>query len=288
LAPVTRPNVSVVMPFAGDAAAARAAVAALSALVAGPGDELILADNSGGVEAAAPVRVVRAAGERSPSHARNTGAAVATRDWILFLDADTVAPPDLIDRFFAAVSIAHDVGAVAGEVVPALPPPGASLAERYAAARNFLGQQAHLSHPYLPRAVAANLLVRRAAFEELDGFVEGVRAAEDTDFCWRLQRAGWRLELRDGATVQHRYRATLRELRSQWRGYAAGRAWLARRYPDFHPEPAVMRALGRRRGAPRLYCTVQSSPGRGPLPFLAVDVLLAIDELVGFRMSNEI
>src|SRR5690348_10341866 len=104
------------MPFAGDAAAARAAVASLSALGAGPGDELILADNSGGVDAAVAVRVVRAAGEGSPSHARNTGATAATRDWVLFLDADTVAPPDLIDRFFAAAPIADDVGAVAGEV----------------------------------------------------------------------------------------------------------------------------------------------------------------------------
>ena len=49
-------------------------------------------------------------------------------------------------------------------------------------------------------------------------FYEGVRAGEDTDFSWRIQAAGWRLELRSEASVEHRYRTTLKDLRSQWRG----------------------------------------------------------------------
>ena len=144
--------------------------------------------------------MVRATGEQSPSHARNAGAERARRDWILFLDADCRAPADLLDRFFAQ-PIADDVGAVAGAVVPAAGsgsgPHG--LAVRYGAAKSFLDQDAHLAHPFMPRAVAANLLVRREAFEAVGGFYEGVRAAEDTDFSWRLQRAGWRLEGRPAA-----------------------------------------------------------------------------------------
>jgi hypothetical protein len=159
-----------------------------------------------------------------------------------------------------------------------------TLAERYGASRNFLGQQAHLSHPYRPRAVAANLLVRRVAFEQLGGFVEGVRAGEDTDFSWRLQDASWQLEPRP-ARVAHRYRATISELRRQWRGYAAGRAWLATRYPGFEPEPALARALRGRRsggggaGGPR-------PSVRDRLLFAALDVVLGIEELIGLRSSN--
>jgi GT2 family glycosyltransferase len=278
---MSRPAVSVVMPFSGDAAAAAVAVASLRSLDVTEGDELILSDNSGVAGAAGGVVVVDAAGERSPAHARNAGAARASREWILFLDADCVPEPGLIDAYFAS-PVDRGVGALAGEVVPAA---GAStLAERYAAARNFLGQQAHLAHPYLPRAVAANLLVRRAAFEQLGGFAEGVRAGEDTDFSWRLQEAGWLLEPR-AARVEHRYRATVSELRRQWRGYAAGRAWLATRYPEFKPQPALARALcghGRRSGGgggTRL-------PIRDRLLFAALDLVLAIDELVGLRMSN--
>jgi glycosyltransferase involved in cell wall biosynthesis len=280
---MNRPPVSVVMPFAGDAAAAATAIASLRSLAVRDGDEVILSDNSGGVGPADGVTVVAAAGEHSPSHARNVGAAHATRDWILFLDADCLPHPLLIDAYFGEPVDEH-VGALAGEVVPALG--GRMLAERYGAARNFLGQQAHLTHPYRPRAVAANLLVRRAAFEQLDGFVEGVRAGEDTDFSWRLQDAGWTLEPRP-APVQHRYRATIGQLRRQWRGYAAGRAWLARRYPGFTPEPALARVLRRRGRRAAVAPPPVDVSGRDRLLFAALDLVLAFDELAGLRMSND-
>ena len=175
---------------------------------------------------------------------------------------------------------------------------GDTLVSRYGSARSFLSQQAHLNHPYRPRAVAANLLVRRAAFEQVGGFYEGVRAAEDTDFSWRLQQAGWKLELRRGAVVEHRYRATLGELRRQWRGYAAGRAWLARRYDGFEPQPAVRRALGRglARTRPPSASGVSAVVPRGAPAvsagrlergrYLALDALLSADELAGLVLSN--
>jgi GT2 family glycosyltransferase len=306
------------MPFAGDSAAAGAALSALQRLTTRRGDELILADNAGTATGstatqphpgAATVRVVRAAGEPSPAHARNAGAAAATNDWILFIDADCEAPPDLIDAFFTE-PIPHDVGALAGEVLPAAA--GDSTAARDAASRSFLGQSAHLAHPFRPRAAAANLLVRRRAFEQIHGFYEGLRAAEDTDFCWRLQASGWRLGLRPHAAVRHRYRATLRELRRQWRGYAAGRAWLARRYDGFTPEPALTRAA--RRVLPQLIArpgagthhrrppagataaaqapdasapaAVRSQPAHVRAQFFAIDALLAAEELAGLALSN--
>ncbi len=81
--PVSRPEVSVVMPFAGSAAEAGEALRALCARSRpGPGDELILVDNSGTVgrgEGGAPVTVVQPSAERSPAHARNVGAAHAAR-----------------------------------------------------------------------------------------------------------------------------------------------------------------------------------------------------------------
>jgi hypothetical protein len=147
----------------------------------------------------------------------------------------------------------------------------------------------------MPRAAAANLLVRRDAFEAIGGFYEGVRAAEDTDFSWRLQRAGWRLEARRGAVVEHRYRTTVRALRRQWRGYAAGRAWLGRRYEGFTPEPALQRAAGRvlrRHAAPppaALGSATHLPPRRGRLErgrFLALDAVLGVEELAGFALSN--
>jgi hypothetical protein len=293
---VSRVGVSVVMPFAGSAADGAQALAALTELQTGPADELILADNSDLGLRSHGVHVVPVTGERSPSHARNVGAEQAGRDWILFLDADCRAVPDILERYFER-PIADRVGALAGEVAPA--PGASSFAARYGAARSFLGQGAHLGHPFLPRAVAANLLVRREAFAAVGGFYEGVRAAEDTDFSWRLQRAGWELAARPEARVEHRYRATLDGLRRQWRGYAAGRAWLARRYEDFHPEPALTRAairtVARVRGHPQPALPRPQSAGAPPgLPpgrlerggFVALDAVLGVEELAGFLLSN--
>ncbi len=286
---MSRPDVSVVMPFAGDATQAQAALDALRSLRTSAGDELILADNAGLAPVSDLVNVISASGEPSPAHARNAGAGAATKDWILFLDADCLPPAGLLDAYFSS-AIDEDVGAVVGEVHAA---PGAgTLTERYGAARGFLGQRAHLEHPFAPRAAAANLLVRRSAFEQLGGFFEGVRAAEDTDFSWRLQRAGWRLELRPEAWVEHRYRTTLSQLRSQWRGYAAGRAWLARRYDGFLPRPAVARAVERARArvtgapaSPRGAPPAEAGPARRG-SFMALDVLLSLEELVGLSLSN--
>jgi hypothetical protein len=274
------------MPFAGDREQATAAAAALAQLQTASGDELLLVDNAGTAVAVSGVTVIAARGERSPAHARNAGARASTGEWILFLDADCRPPRGLIDAYFAQ-PIADRVGALAGEVVGVADP--ASLAARYGATRGFLSQRRHLAHPYLPRAVAANLLVRRAAFEQVGGFYEGLRAAEDTDFTWRLQQAGWLLEIRPAASVEHRYRTSLRELRRQWRGYAAGRAWLARRYDGFVPELPVARALGRARHPRKRSEATAALHSRSRLErggYLAIDALLGLEELTGLALSN--
>ncbi len=308
---MNRPTVSVVMPFAGDLAAAQAAVATLVALETQPGDELILSDNSDVVRDASGVTVVSATAERSPAHARNAGAEQAQGEWILFLDVDCRAPGTLLGEYFAE-PIADDIGALAGEVRPTLD--GQTLVQRYGAARGFLNQRAHLQHAFKPRAAAANLMVRRSAFEQVGGFLEGLRAAEDTDLSWRLQEAGWRLELRPEAWVEHRYRTTLSDLRRQWRGYAAGRAWLARRYEGFEPRSGLRRAAQRLSGRgprrdlqphlPRVRPPAPHDPAElssadsAPQPStpgpsrveracrVALDGVLGFEELAGLALSN--
>ncbi len=284
---MSRPPVSVVMPFAGSVADAERALDALAALRVAPGDELILADNSGVARARGGVHVVVAATERSPSHARNVGAEHAHGEWLLFLDADPRADPELIDQYFAQ-PIDEQVGALAGEVVALS---GATtLAARYGAARQFLGQDAHLAHPYLPRAVAANLLVRRSAFEQIGGFYEGVRAAEDTDFSWRLQRAGWRLEARPLARVEHGIgpRVGAAPAVARLRGGAGVAVAPLRGLRARAGVAAGPRGPGAARTAPRRRAAPAGAPvsARERARFLALDAVLGVEELAGFALSN--
>ena len=295
---MSRPPVSVVVPFAGPSAAADAVIGMLGVLDTQPGDELIIADNSGTVPPDPNgVTVVRAQREASASHARNTGAAAAGNAWMLFLDADVIAPRDLLDSFFEH-DIDDRVGAVTGDIAGI--PDTRTLAARYGTARNFLGQRSHVNNPVRPRASSANLLVRRAAFERVDGYTEGIWAGEDTDFTWRLQAAGWTLAFNEHAVVQHAYRETLRELGRQWRGYAAGARWLSERYPDFKPDPGLNRGarilLARLRigRGVEVRADGRSSESSAALSrwdriqFLFVQCYLGVEEQIGLRMSNAV
>ena len=305
---MNRPAVSVVVPFAGTREQAAAVLRMLDGLHTRPDDELILADNSGtagasgavagAADAGGRVKVVRAAGEASASRARNAGAAAAGNDWLLFLDSDVIAPAGLLDSFFALGPIPERAGAVTGDIAGI--PDTRTLASRYGTARNFLGQRSHVNNPYRPRASSANLLVRRAAFDEIGGYTEGIWAAEDTDFTWRLQDVGWTLEFNERAVVQHAYRRTLRELGRQWRGYAAGARWLAERYPDFKPDPGLnrgVRLILKRFGigpGVEFRADGRSTASSAGLTrteraqFLFVQCYLAIEEQIGLRMSNAV
>ena len=236
LTPSMRSGVSVVVPFRGDRAAADRLVAALGCLDLVAGDEVVIADNSAsgvlsGVEMPG-ARVVAAARERSSYHARNVGAAAATCDWFLFLDADCTPQPGLLAAYFAQ-PIAEDCGALAGQILG--DPDQPSFAARYARSRKIFDHADGLIQADGGGAAAGNLMVRRAAFERIGGFTEGIRSGGDLDLCRRLRADGWRLGFRPAALVHHRHRETLPSLLGALTRYGAGAAWLNRRYPGSSP-----------------------------------------------------
>lgn len=239
----SRPPVSVVVPFFGSAVDGRATLSALAGIRLRAGDEVIVADNTpaGVLAKAAPAaaRVVPATQERSSYYARNVGAELARNEWLLFIDADCHPDPGLLDAYFSDPPAA-DCGAVAGEVVAL----GGDALSRWADSRGILSAKTGLAHPYRPAAVTANLLVRREAWANLGGFLEGIRSGGDSELCWRLQGAGWKLAYQPRAVVGHTHRSSVGALASQSMRYGAGVAWLDRRYPGSMQRGAI-RGLAR-------------------------------------------
>jgi GT2 family glycosyltransferase len=282
--PVHRPPVSVIVPFHGDERAASQTMQALRGLALRPDDELLVADNTAdGVLAARHPEGFRTRVTRQPYGARNEAAARATGEWLLFTDADCRPRADLLDAYFEPPP-GDRVGALAGEIVAASAPDRRpTLAERYAADRRLLSSELFLAHPYKPMGVTANLLVRRAAFDAIGGFAEGIRSGGDADLCWRLQDAGWRIEHRPHAIVGHEHRATVRALLRQSARTAAGTRWLEQRHPGFHATGG-----GGRRAARALAGTVvwpvRGRPERGA--FKAIELLVIATEHAGRLAGN--
>ena len=232
----SRPSVDVVVPFRGTDAELARLLAALEDLRLGPLDTLSVVDNRPGENSpeASPPHVLRAPRRQSSYHARNRGAARGSAEWLLFIDADVAAPADLLDRYFAAGPPDDDVAVLAGAIHDRDAPRGARrpAAARYAFLR---GSMAHTNTRARlgPFAKTANAAVRRVAFETIGGFRDDVRSGGDVDLCYRLVAAGWRLEFRSAAAVEHRGRERVIDLVRQQARHGSGTAWLDLEHPGF-------------------------------------------------------
>lgn len=132
-----------VIPFRGDPDELARLRERLDILRLGPGDSLTVVDNTPGSRTAgAPEGApVLPAGERAtPAHARNRGAQRGSAEWIVFPDADTLPPPDLLDRYFDPPP-GERTALLGGAVVDEAERPGGGIAARYAALRAVSSQE---------------------------------------------------------------------------------------------------------------------------------------------------
>ncbi len=275
------------MPFLGDHQEAAVALTALSLIKHRPDDEIVVADNSPELVMCDVARrfneitAIPANEQQSAYYARNVAAAAARNPWLLFTDADCVPEPDILDRYFAEA--VHDSdGAIAGEVIG--DPTQHPTIARYQRDRGYL-QQGRYVNSERPYAVTANLLVRASAFDSVGGFLEGVLCDEDTDFTWRLQDAGWRLGYRPDARVAHRFRESPRSFARMILSYAAGRAWLNRRYAGAYPAPEPLSAIAR-----ALVASIRWWVGNDTerARFRAIDAMVMALDRVGSVQDNSV
>jgi glycosyltransferase involved in cell wall biosynthesis len=138
------------------------------------------------------------------SAARNAGAAASSSELLLFCDADDEVAPGWVGAMVAALRTSDAVGgAIENDKLTTVQMP-------------YMPR--HPDHlpvvaGFLPRAITANLGVRRHVFDDVGGFAPDYDyGGPDTEFCWRLQLAGYRLAYAPDAVVHYRHRHTLRSV----------------------------------------------------------------------------
>ncbi|MGF1497670.1 MAG: glycosyltransferase [Elainellaceae cyanobacterium] len=155
--------------------------------------------------------------------ARNAGVRAARGQILAFTDADCRPQSNWLERLVQPFANPA-VGLVAGEVLAF---PSRNLLETYADRQATLSQTHTLAHPFRPYGQTANLAVRRQAFIQAGLFRPYLTTGGDADLCWRVLGTGrWEIAFAETATVQHRHRSTLAELRSQWRRYGRSNRYL--------------------------------------------------------------
>jgi len=178
-------HLSIIIPAHNEAGLIRATVAAARDAVeaTGHGYEIIVVDDASTDatvnEAGAGGARVLSVDERKIAAVRNRGAAASTGDLLIFLDADTVLPPETLNAAIAAVQ----AGAIGGGARVRFEP-GASAASRFGV---WLWNRISRT---LRWAAGSFVFARRDMFEQVGGFDEQYFAAEEIFFSAAMKKQG--------------------------------------------------------------------------------------------------
>ena len=181
-------------------------------------------------------------------------------DFVLLLNNDTVVDPALVDSLVAVIAGSKDIGIVGPKIYYASQPDriwfagGEVLLSRGLSRHIGIRERdtgRHDSVRDVDYVTGCALLARREVFEKI-GYLDPVFAAyyEDTDFCMRARRAGFRVVYAPAGKVWHKISASTggelgrakisRKLRSTaifFRRYAAWYHWIT--IPFFFAADAV-------------------------------------------------
>ncbi|MFT7622546.1 MAG: glycosyltransferase involved in cell wall biosynthesis [Myxococcota bacterium] len=234
--------ISIIVPVHNDAASVQACIEGLQQQT-DSAFEVVLVDDAStdatpAVLAASGYSVVTLPTNKGQAVARNAGVAAASGHVLIFLDADTLPPPDWVTTHRRLLLDHPDATMICS---------GYSTNLRDGAAAWFAYYEQAFRRRGLARwidsASGANVAVRRTVFEEIGGFPEyyldprdtsgkACAVAEDSELGWLLARAGHKILWTPDNPVAHRFRG-------DWAGYMAQQQSYSRfltislfRYPD--------------------------------------------------------
>ncbi len=139
-------------------------------------------------------RVIRMATRQGPSAARNAGAAAASGQILVFIDADVVVAPDAIQRMVDVFDQEPELAAVFGSYDDTPDAPG--LISRF---RNLMHHHVHQTgNPEAESFWSGIGAIRRSVFEAVDGYNSHrypVPSVEDIELGYRVTAMGYRIRL---------------------------------------------------------------------------------------------
>ncbi|MBD2463756.1 glycosyltransferase [Oscillatoria sp. FACHB-1407] len=197
--------------------------------------EIIVADNGSTDDSRAVVeqfkcrlpnlKLIDASKVRGVAHARNVAVSIAQGESLAFCDADDEVAPGWVAAMGEALAT-YDFVACRREY--------AKLNEPWLLKVRSLNQQngvqTYRYPPFLPHASSSALGVKRTLFQSIGGFDESMQCLSDTDFCWRLQLAGTKLEFVPNAVVHYRFRPNTWKICTQARKYGKYNVFLYEKY----------------------------------------------------------
>ncbi len=220
LPPVAKhPDVSIIIPAYGKFQLSYQCIASIQSALPEASFEVILVDDASPDETLlAPlvfggtVRVLRNPSNQGFVHACNLGAQAAQGRYLLFLNNDTLVQPGWLDALLNTFRSVPKLGVVGAKLLNtdgSLQESG-GLIWRLGDGWN-LGRGAHADEPrfnylrdvdYVSGAV---LMLPRELFQQLGGFDAEFAPGyyEDTDLCFRVRQAGYRVMVQPTAAVVH-------------------------------------------------------------------------------------
>lgn len=203
------PDVSVLVVARNVASTIRRQLEAVVAQASGREIEIVVVDHGSTDDTRAIVRgmssplvrLVDATEARGLAAARNVALATARGRLLLFADGDDEAATGWLDGMVSALEGADLVGCALDTG-----PLNSDSARRW---RPPMPDGLPVAFGVLPYAPTAALGLRREVVDAIGGFDERFRiAAEDVDFCWRAQFAGFSLAYAGDAVMRYRLRDT--------------------------------------------------------------------------------
>lgn len=172
------------------------------------------------------LRIVDALERQGRSYARNVGVEAANGESIVFCDADDVVGEGWLAAMATALS-RFDCVACRVDFTKLNEP---ALAQQHAYHEQHRGLQKAWYPPYLQHAGSGTLGVKRALHRQVGGFDEAFPVLEDTEYCFRIQEAGCRIEWVPDAVLHIRCRRHAAARFQQVRQWALYNMLLAKRY----------------------------------------------------------